>query len=532
MERFTVLQLEWQFYPENTYDKSLVFTSSDEKVFTVNDKGIITAVDEGTATLTVKVNSNDSLTKTYKIKVYSPARVNITANGSAVLEVGSSLQLDSSVEGEHAATVNNVVFTSSDNTVATVDETGKITALKEGSTVIKATLEGTTVYTQLTINVKNGTNLDEVTKYVMSIMQAYANTSCALDMDDSNNKYYYQINRGASLFLFEDLTIKDTYKRVYSDSSRNFKDGVHYICIHDTGNMKKGATAAANASYFVTADTSIHYVTGNDGVFAGVGLTQRASHAGDGADRLYALEKTNVPVSTGTPVITMIDGNFAINGVKTDCRPYEDQAGTVKTTTNYTTNQITYSGIRCVAGSDGFYYLGKTYFNSTYKVISNFGGNASSIGIESCVNEGTDYYWTMQRTAKLVAYLLDYFDLTIDDVKMHNFFSGKNCAQLMKNNNRYKLDYKKDQWDMKDTLWGEFLELVEIESKMYEYMKQYTFKFESYNTKLLDNSGRVIANDKVQKEVKYKVTITNKTTSAKTSFEGSVIIPSQYDLGK
>ena len=73
----------------------------------------------------------------------------------------------------------------------------------------------------------------------------------------------------------------------------------------------------------------------------------------------------------------MINGNFAINGIETDCRPYEDHEGTVKTSTNYTTDQITYSGIRCVAGEDGFNYLGKTYFNTTYQLISNFGGNAA-----------------------------------------------------------------------------------------------------------------------------------------------------------
>ena len=138
----------------------------------------------------------------------------------------------------------------------------------------------------------------------------------------------------------------------------------------------------------------------------------------------------------------------------------------------------------------------------------------------------------MQRTAKLVADLLDQFDLTIDDVKMHNFFSGKNCAQLMKNNYRYGLDYKEDKWDKKDTLWGEFLELVEVEVKMHEFMENYEFQFESYNTKLLDNAGHVIGHKNVQTEVGYKVTITNKTTFEETSFEGAVLIPSIYELGK
>ena len=528
LERFEELQLEWEFVPGDTYNQGLEFTSSDESVFTVTEEGLITAVSDGKATLSVTVFADETLNQTYEIVVYSPARVYISSNDSSALEIGASMQLEATVVGEAKGAI---VYSSSDENVASVDETGKVTAKAAGTAIITAKVGTSETMNQITITVKDGATLDEVTKYVMSIMKAEANTTGAYDYDDNGKEYFYQINRGASWFLFEDLAIKDTYKRTFSED-RTFRDGVKYICIHDTGNMSKGATAAANAQYFMTADSSIHFVTGNDGIFAGVDLTQRAGHAGDGTDRYYALEKTNVPVGEGKPVITMINGNFAINGVETDCRPYEDHEGTVKTSTNYTTDQITYSGIRCVAGEDGFYYLGKTYFNTTYQLISNFGGNAASIGIESAVNEGTDYYWTMQRTAKLTASLLEQFDLTLDDVKMHNFFSGKNCAQVMKNNNRYKLDYKQDGWDMKDTLWGEFLELVEIESKMLEFSKNYSFQLESYNTKLLDNAGRVIGHENVQTEVKYKVTITNNTTFEETSFEASVMIPSIYELGK
>ncbi len=523
---FDVLQLTWEFTPEDTFNQGLEFTSSNEDVLTVSETGLLTAVSEGTATVTVKVLADESLTKTYEVTVYTPGRVTITSTGSSVLEVGGSVQLEATLEGE----VNGgLVFTSSDNTVATVDETGKVTALKAGSTVIKAEVGGKAVQTSLTINVNDST--DEVAKYIMSVLKAQINTSMAVTYDDYGKGTYFQLTRGVSNFLFEDLTIKDTYKRTQS-SDYDFVNGVSYITIHDTGNMSKGATAAANASYFQSADTSIHFVTGNDGIFAGVGLTQRAAHAGDGTDRVYALEKTNVKVTDGEPVITMKNGNFCINGVETECRPYEDHAGTIKTTTNYTTEQITWSGIRCVAGEDGYYYLGKTYFNTTYKLISNFGGNASSIGIESCVNEGTDYYLTMQRTAKLVAYLMDMFNLSINDVKMHNFFSGKNCAQLMKNNSTVKCDYKQDGYELKDTVWGEFLELVKVEYEMFKYAKDYTITFTSNSKDILDNTGRVLKYASSQQEASYTITITNKTTNAKSTINGSVLIPSVYELNK
>ena len=64
------------------------------------------------------------------------------------------------------------------------------------------------------------------------------------------------------------------------------------------------------------------------------------------------------------------------------------------------------------------------------------GGNLNGIGIELCVNEGSDYLKTVDNAAKLVAKLLDLYELDIDDVKTHKDFSGKDCPTnlLLENN--------------------------------------------------------------------------------------------------
>ena len=51
----------------------------------------------------------------------------------------------------------------------------------------------------------------------------------------------------------------------------------------------------------------------------------------------------------------------------------------------------------------------------------------------------------MHNAAVLVAYLLDKYDLTIDDVKQHRDFSGKICPSTLITENR----------------WDEFLTMVE-----------------------------------------------------------------------
>ncbi len=63
-------------------------------------------------------------------------------------------------------------------------------------------------------------------------------------------------------------------------------------------------------------------------------------------------------------------------------------------------------------------------------------GNQYGIGIELCVNRDGDFEETFENGAKLVAYLLKEYNLTIDDIKTHQDFSGKDCPHSILENNR------------------------------------------------------------------------------------------------
>ncbi len=75
------------------------------------------------------------------------------------------------------------------------------------------------------------------------------------------------------------------------------------------------------------------------------------------------------------------------------------------------------------------------------------GGNIEGIGIEMCVNAGGDYEQTLRNTAKLTAYLLRTYDLSLSQVKKHQDFSGKQCPSKLIAAGR----------------WPEFLQMVEQE---------------------------------------------------------------------
>ncbi len=472
------------------------------------------------------VDYSDYYTNLYDIP--GNEKVEIMFNTKSYLSCGETIKIDFQCYGVDK---DKLVWTSSNENIAFVNENGEVTGLSQGMVEIYVSIIGTDIKDSVILNVYNNTKeMDEVAQYILSIMNSYSYSVTAANSCANyavSNPYLYSIYRGATKYLFEDLIIDtETYSR--NGTAPLINNKVEYITIHDTWGMNKNAKQLA--AYFQKDITSVHYTTGNDGIFQIIRLTDKGAHAGDSPYRAYSLDKTNVLATTEKPIITMEDGYFVINGTKTNLRPYTDYEGTIQDMNNYTTNQITYSGIRCLIGEDGYYYLGKTYFNDTYKTISNFGGNANSIGIEIESKKGVDFYWSMQRTAKLVAMLLDKFNLTTNDVKMHNYFSGKNCAQLLKNNLKYEYNYQIDKHNMEDTLWDEFLELCDVELKMLEYSKTYKFELISSDETLLTNTGRVI-NHKVSREcVTYTIRITNKNTNQVIELNSSIVIPSSLEI--
>ncbi len=65
-------------------------------------------------------------------------------------------------------------------------------------------------------------------------------------------------------------------------------------------------------------------------------------------------------------------------------------------------------------------------------------GNNYGIGVELCVNKDGNFEKTFKNGAKLVAYLLKGYNLTIKDVKTHKDFSRKDCPHSILKQNRMK----------------------------------------------------------------------------------------------
>ena len=152
---------------------------------------------------------------------------------------------------------------------------------------------------------------------------------------------------------------------------------------------------------------------------------------------------------------------------------------------------------------DGSHRFGDIYTNSTYKKTDCIGGgNYNGIGIESCVNKGTDYSYTMRRLAKLVATMLVKYNLGVDRVKQHWHFSGKNCPQVMRDNKR----------------WDEFMYLVKLEYYCMTELKGVSFEWTSLTPDIMDNEGRILDKQPNNTTVSYKVKATLNGTSKEYTF--------------
>ncbi|MBQ9673490.1 MAG: Ig-like domain-containing protein [Ruminococcus sp.] len=125
--------------PTNATTKTVAWTTSKKTVATVSAKGVVTAKARGTATVKATAKDGSNKSASCKVTVTQPV-TKITLNKTkATLKVKKTLQLK--VKKITPTNANNkaVKWSSSKAKVAKVSTKGKVTALKAGTAVIKAT---------------------------------------------------------------------------------------------------------------------------------------------------------------------------------------------------------------------------------------------------------------------------------------------------------------------------------------------------------------------------------------------------------
>ncbi len=126
--------------PENAANKKVSWSSSNTGVATVDQNGKVTGIGVGSAKITVTTEDGGKKA-TCSVTVNAITVTGVSLNKSSMtLLIGGTEQLVATVTPSNA-TNKNVVWSSSNASVATVDSNGNVSAIKVGTAIITATTE-------------------------------------------------------------------------------------------------------------------------------------------------------------------------------------------------------------------------------------------------------------------------------------------------------------------------------------------------------------------------------------------------------
>lgn len=170
------LTLNATVLPFDATEKSVEWSSDKESVVIVNQNGIVKAVGNGTATITV-TTKDQSKTATCSITVAQWVKSISLGKTFITLNVGQEQTLTATVNPDNAAD-KTLKWTSSDVSVATVDQNGTVSAKAKGFATIKVTADdGSRVSASSTIRVMTGPCPAEAIDLGLSVYWATCNLS-------------------------------------------------------------------------------------------------------------------------------------------------------------------------------------------------------------------------------------------------------------------------------------------------------------------------------------------------------------------
>lgn len=133
-------ELKAKIDPENTTDdKTVTWSSSDENVGKIDNDGNFVALKEGKTTLTAKVGNFKAET-VVNVSEKHIEDFKLLQNEGDVLKTGNTQKLLTVISSEDFTDLYTIKYKSSDETIATVDDNGNVTALKDGKVTISAKL--------------------------------------------------------------------------------------------------------------------------------------------------------------------------------------------------------------------------------------------------------------------------------------------------------------------------------------------------------------------------------------------------------
>lgn len=152
---------------------NVTYVSDDSGVYRVDENGVVTALMNGTGSIIVSVGDDEVYAKNTTVVTVTVSLKNasVTVNNDTLdLKVGETCAINATIKPD--TIMLKIKYTSSNESVATVDKNGIVTAVGEGTAIITLEVGDNVIYaknsTTVTVNVKDNTiNVSalDVTKY-------------------------------------------------------------------------------------------------------------------------------------------------------------------------------------------------------------------------------------------------------------------------------------------------------------------------------------------------------------------------------
>ncbi|MDP5062632.1 MAG: Ig-like domain-containing protein [Maribacter sp.] len=160
------IQLNAVINPADATNQNVFWSSSDQSIATVNDNGSVTSLTNGTVTITAK--SQDGGFEATVTIIVTSTFISITdieiEQFELAMTVGETAQLTMVINPTNA-TNQNVFWSTSDNSVATVDQNGTVTANGEGMVTITLITQDGAHIAQTTVIVEGYSNSESSMVY-------------------------------------------------------------------------------------------------------------------------------------------------------------------------------------------------------------------------------------------------------------------------------------------------------------------------------------------------------------------------------
>ena len=291
VEKDKSLNLIVEIEPVELSSSKLSWESSDNSIVTVDDNGKITGIKKGTATITVTTNNGKKATCTVTVVDNTIPVESITLNPSEVeIGVGGSKQVIATIEPSNA-TNRELIWTSNNINVATVDANGIVTGVGVGETTITVKTKDGTVVDTIVVTVDNDDNTDTFKVYDKE--KTPVNWNGATDLKIFT-KSIYNIDgviapESANTYEFD----------VKNSTEYNIKYDVNFI-ESNTYNINMKYKLKKNNTYIID-----HYVSASE-----LNLTDQLLNVGN--KDVYYLEWKWISSSNDTSIGTNPQANYGL----------------------------------------------------------------------------------------------------------------------------------------------------------------------------------------------------------------------------